>query len=377
MIAIPARLTVAQLIPALDSGGAERCVVDVAQAVVRAGHRSLVISAGGRLTEELVAGGSEHIARRIGRKSPFVLREAMWLRSFVQAEKIDLIDIHSRVPAWAAWLAFGMGQQKPRPALVTTVHGFNRPGFYSRIMTRGDVVIAVSDAVRTFLQTHYGEGTQDCVTVIPRGVNTEAFAWQRQVDSEWRERFFQEFPECRHRHLLTLPGRLTRGKGHRDLLRLVSRLQQRGHSVQGLCVGSGDGHSGYVRELQSMAGNLGIADRVSFTGVRNDLPEIYAASSLVLSLSTKPESFGLVVAEALSMGRPVVGYAHGGVAEQLRISYPQGAVQPGNLQQLEDRVSAILSGHTSPPTAPQTIGTAEMTGKTVAIYERLVGQRCL
>jgi glycosyltransferase involved in cell wall biosynthesis len=377
VIAIPARLTVAQLIPALDSGGAERCVVDVAQAVVRAGHRSLVISAGGRLMEELVAGGSEHIARRIGRKSPLVLREAMWLRSFVQAEKIDLIDIHSRVPAWAAWLAFGTGRQKPRPALVTTVHGFNRPGFYSRIMTRGDVVIAVSDAVRTFLQTHYGEGTQACVTVIPRGVNRGAFAWQMQVDSEWRERFFQEFPECRNRHLLTLPGRLTRGKGHGDLLRLVSRLQQRGHSVQGLCVGSGDGHSGYVRELQSMAGNLGIADRVSFTGVRNDLPEIYAASSLVLSLSTKPESFGLVVAEALSMGRPVVGYAHGGVAEQLRISYPQGAVQPGNLQQLEDTVTAILSGHTSPPTAPQTIGTVEMTEKTVAVYEQLVRQRCL
>lgn len=327
--------------------------------------------------EELVAGGSEHIARRIGRKSPLVLREAMWLRSFVQAEKIDLIDIHSRVPAWAAWLAFGTGRQKPRPALVTTVHGFNRPGFYSRIMTRGDVVIAVSDAVRTFLQTHYGEGTQACVTVIPRGVNRGAFAWQMQVDSEWRERFFQEFPECRNRHLLTLPGRLTRGKGHGDLLRLVSRLQQRGHSVQGLCVGSGDGHSGYVRELQSMARNLGIADRVSFTGVRNDLPEIYAASSLVLSLSTKPESFGLVVAEALSMGRPVVGYAHGGVAEQLRISYPQGAVQPGNLQQLEDTVTAILSGHTSPPTAPQTVGTAEMTEKTVAVYEQLVRQRCL
>jgi glycosyltransferase involved in cell wall biosynthesis len=126
-----------------------------------------------------------------------------------------------------------------------------------------------------------------------------------------------------------------------------------------------------------MAGNLGIADRVSFTGVRNDLPEIYAASSLVLSLSTKPESFGLVVAEALSMGRPVVGYAHGGVAEQLRISYPQGAVQPGNLQQLEDTVTAILSGHTSPPTAPQTVGTAEMTEKTVAVYEQLVRQRCL
>lgn len=374
-MAAKTRLTVAQLIPALDSGGAERCVVDVAQAVARAGHRSLVISAGGRLTEELVAGGSQHITRRIGRKSPLVLREASWLRSFVQSEKIDLIDIHSRVPAWAAWLAFGMSRGRPRPALITTVHGFNRPGRYSRIMTQGDVVIAVSDAVRTFLQTHYGGESRDRIRVIPRGINTETFAWQRQVDSEWRERFFQEFPECRERHLLTLPGRLTRGKGHVDLLRLVSQLLRRGHDVQGLCVGSSDSHGGYVHELQSIARDLGIADRISFTGVRSDLVEIYAASSVVLSLSTKPESFGLVVAEALSMGRPVVGYAHGGVAEQLRQSYPEGVVEPGHLQQLEDAVAAILSGRVSPPTAVQTIQTAEMTEKTVAIYEQLIRQR--
>ncbi len=376
VMATPSPLTVAQLIPALDSGGAERCVVDVAQAVVEAGHRSLVISAGGRLTSELKASGSEHLTRQIGRKSPMLLREALWLRSILTAERIDLLDVHSRVPAWVAWLALSSRAEQLRPALVTTVHGFNRPGIHSRIMTRGDVVIAVSESVRTFLQTHYAGLSSNRVTVIPRGVNRETFAPRTQVNSEWRERFFQQFPECRGRQVLTLAGRLSRGKGHGDLLHLLSRLNRRGQPVHGLCVGSLEGRGDYVRELQSMARNLGVADRVSFPGVRNDLPQIYAISSVVLSLSVKPESFGLVVAEALSMGRPVVGYAHGGVAEQLEVNYPEGVITPGDLQQLEDCVFAILAGRIGPPTASQIIQTSEMTGKTVAVYEQLVRRRC-
>ena len=69
-VAAPARsLTVVQLIPALQSGGAERSALEVARALVQAGHRSVVISAGGRLASQLEAEGSEHIALDIGRKS--------------------------------------------------------------------------------------------------------------------------------------------------------------------------------------------------------------------------------------------------------------------------------------------------------------------
>ncbi|EQD61461.1 hypothetical protein B1A_09697, partial [mine drainage metagenome] len=55
------RLTVVQLIPALDSGGAERSTLEIARALVAAGHRAVVISAGGRLVQRLEAEGGEHI----------------------------------------------------------------------------------------------------------------------------------------------------------------------------------------------------------------------------------------------------------------------------------------------------------------------------
>ena len=62
-------LTVVQLLPALESGGVERSTLEIADALVRAGHRAIVVSAGGRLVPQLLAGGAEHVELDIGRKS--------------------------------------------------------------------------------------------------------------------------------------------------------------------------------------------------------------------------------------------------------------------------------------------------------------------
>ena len=76
-IAVPVKLlTVVQLIPALHSGGAERSALEIARALVQAGHRSVVISAGGRLVEQLKAEGSEHVTLDIGRKSLGIVASA-------------------------------------------------------------------------------------------------------------------------------------------------------------------------------------------------------------------------------------------------------------------------------------------------------------
>ena len=63
------KLTILQVLPALDGGGVERGVLEIAEAVVKAGHRSLVVSAGGGMVHELVAGGTEHFQLPIAAKS--------------------------------------------------------------------------------------------------------------------------------------------------------------------------------------------------------------------------------------------------------------------------------------------------------------------
>ena len=110
------RLTVLQILPALESGGVERGTLEVAAALVAAGHRSIVVSSGGRLVDELVDGGSEHITLPVARKSPFTLLQVRPLRKILRDEQVDILHARSRVPAWVAWYALrGMtALQRPR-----------------------------------------------------------------------------------------------------------------------------------------------------------------------------------------------------------------------------------------------------------------------
>ncbi|MEY3456914.1 MAG: hypothetical protein RL215_71 [Planctomycetota bacterium] len=336
------RLTVLQIIPALEGGGAERCVLAVNNGLVLAGHRSLVASGGGRLVHSVVSAGGEHFELPVGSKSPQLLRSLPALRRLLGSAAVDVVDVHSRLPAWLVRLVFRTLRRQSRPALVMTVHGLNSPGPYSRVMLRGDAVVAVSGTVRSHLRAIDPRGDHRHVIVIPRGVDGSEFPRGWQAGDSWRRAFERQFPELCGRQLLTMPGRLVRSKGHADLLRLLAELFSEGRPVHGVIVGDTAGREHYAEELRELAKVLGVADRVTFTGFRSDMREIYSISAIVLSLSQKPESFGLTVAEAISLGIPVVGYAHGGVSELLREAFPAGAVEPGNLRELADRVRRIL-----------------------------------
>ena len=67
---------------------------------------------------------------------------------------------------------------------------------------------------------------------------------------------------------------------------------------------------------------------------------------MILSLSVQPESFGRTTLEALSIGKPVIGYDHGGVGEQLQLLLPEGAVPVGDWQRASELAKAWL---TNPP----------------------------
>ena len=84
------RLTVVQLLPALESGGVERSTLEIAGALVRAGHRAVVVSAGGRLVPTLQASGAEHVTLDIGRKSLLTLRHVPALRRLLADVGADI-----------------------------------------------------------------------------------------------------------------------------------------------------------------------------------------------------------------------------------------------------------------------------------------------
>jgi glycosyltransferase involved in cell wall biosynthesis len=365
-------LTVLQLLPTLESGGVERGTLEVAAALVAAGHRSIVISAGGRLVEALIGAGSEHITLPVGRKSLHALLQVRPLRRLLQTERVDILHARSRVPAWIAWLAWrGMAAER-RPRFITTVHGLYSVNRYSAIMTRGERVIAVSDTARRYILDNYPDVDPGKIVTIYRGVDSAEFPYGYKPSADWLEAWYEEYPFLKGRKVLTLPGRLTRLKGHRDFIGLVGVLARRGYNVHGLIVGHLDpARRAYVRELQQFIASTGVQERITFTGRRSDMRDIYAVSDIVLSLSSKPESFGRTVLEPLSLGIPVLGYDHGGVGEILAQLYPQGRCRAGDQAQLTEVVTRLLE-HAVPVQETACFSLREMTDRTIELYTTLV-----
>ncbi len=365
------KLTVLQLLPALESGGVERGTLEIAHALVERGHRALVISAGGRLVVPLTECGAEHFTWPIGKKSIKTLLLAGRLRKFLLQQKVDIIHARSRVPAWIAWLAWRGMDPSTRPRFVTTVHGMYGVNRYSRIMTQGERVIAVSNTVRGYILREYPDTLPWRIQVIHRGVDGEAYPHGWKPDPGWQQAFFAQFPNAAGKQLLTLPGRITRLKGHEDFIESIARLKRRGLSIHGIIVGgASSSKQRYLQKLRYRVRSMGLEADISFTGQRDDLKNILAISSLVLSLSTQPESFGRTTLEALRLGVPTAGYDHGGVGEILRTVYPAGLLPLDRLDETCQRIAQLLQ-HPEPVPAGDFFPLQAMLDQTVSLYEQL------
>ncbi|EWS77662.1 glycosyltransferase family 4 protein [Xylella taiwanensis] len=366
------RITVVQLLPTLCAGGVERSTLEIAAALVQAGHRAVVISAGGPLITPLVSSGAEHLTLDIGRKSLLTLRHVASLRRLFAELRPDIVHARSRLPAWLSWYALRGLVSCPRPRFITTVHGLNSPNPYSAIMTYGERVICVSQVVHDYVLRHYPRTDPQRLCTIPRGIDVGQFPRRPYPDRcarLWARKYVPYLDD--DMSLLLLPGRGTRLKGHGDALALLAALRSAGHNTCLWLPGAREsGRESYLGELEAQARRLGIADMVVFTPPTEHLVEAYAASDLVLQLSCKPEAFGRTVLEALAVGRPVLGWNHGGVGELLTQLQPDGAVAPFDADVLQTRAEMLL---THSPELPQVIPYTlqAMQSATLKVYDEL------
>ena len=372
------RLTVVQLLPALEAGGVERSTLEIAQALVRAGHRAIVVSNGGRLLARLEALGAEHVTLDIGRKSPLTFRHVPALRRLFREVDADIVHARSRLPAWLALFALrgmrGRTPPAPVPRFVTTAHGLNSPSRYSGVMTRGERVICVSGCVRDHLLRQYPRTDPRRLVVIPRGVDPRAFPRAPMPDRAARARVAAADPRLNgDGPLLLMPGRGTRLKGHADAIALLANLRASGIDARLWMPGAlQDGREAYLAEHKDLAQAAGVEDAVAITDTSDDIAGAYAASNLVLQLSRKPESFGRTVIEALSVGRPVLGWAHGGVGELLQALQPAGAVAPFDKAALASAACNLLAHPPVPAATMQAYRLDAMQEATLALYQSLV-----
>ena len=305
-------LRVLQVLPALEMGGVERGAIDVAIFLKQKGHFSVIASYGGRLVSHLRKNGIIHEYLPLHSKNPFTIwRNIRRLENLIRSQKIQLVHARSRAPAWSAYFA----AKKARVPFITTFHGAYAfkskiKKTYNSIMTKSIQIIAVSKFISKTIQDKYAVPPKK-ITTIHRGVDLEVFDPAKITQSRLEVIVSQmQLPD--DKFILLMPGRLTRLKGHAILLDALSRLDRKDF----ICLFVGSIHNKeYVKELEEQATNYNLRDRLYIIPECKDIAALYRLSTITISCSIYPESFGRVAAEAGALGCPVIAANHGGIPE--------------------------------------------------------------
>lgn len=387
------RPTILQIIPELDTGGAELSAVEIADAIVRAGGRALVLSEGGRLAPRISASGGEFVPFAAATKNPVRLLWNAWaIRRMIAEEGVDLVHARSRAPAWSALIA---ARRAGKP-FVTTYHGaYNErtrlKRAYNAIMAKGDTVIANSRYTKRLIEERYGTPPER-IRVIYRGVDGSTFD-PAIISDERKAALRARWKAAPGTRIILQPARLTNWKGQSTVIEAARLLEAQGRLGASLVVLAGDaqGRDAYRQRLEAEIAAAGLEGKVILPGHVDDIPAALALAHLAVVASIEPEAFGRVATEAQAMECPVIATDIGAPPETVAAAPNVGAeertgwlVPPGDSARLAEAMSEALS---LAPEARQALGSRararalthfgldQMRIQTLEVYDRLLGTR--
>ena len=332
---------VMQVLPAMETGGAEQGCLDIHKELVRAGAKSIVVCNGGPRIHEIQRAGGHYIQLPVESKNPLQIRKnTKHLQDIIRQFSVDIVHARSRAPAWSCLSACRAEKTK----FVTTCHAPYNAGNalkrrYNSVMAMGDRVIAISEYVAQYLRDNHNV-PDSALRVIHRGIPVENYhptsvSPERmiQLSKAWR------LPE--EASIILLPGRLTRWKGQHILIRAMARIEN--PNAFAVILGADQGRQKYRRELESLIAEHDLQDRIRLVDHCNDMPAAYMLSTLVVSASTDPEGFGRVPVEAMAMGRIAIATDHGAARETVVSGETGWLVPPDNVTSLAKTIDKSLS----------------------------------
>jgi glycosyltransferase involved in cell wall biosynthesis len=343
------------------SGGTGAYVYYLSHSLQKLGHNVHVVARHTEDTEDTVEGIKVHYIKGTGNA---LTRYWSFARS--ASKKMEELDkqigldiIHANLPLVPS---FAIPQDSAK-ALVCAVHStwkgeaivtkrdnpkelnpnekmmlrFNRVlrRYETQLMNRSDALIAVSKYTVDELTDLYGI-KEEKIHVIYNGVDINKFK-PRPDRTELRREFGLE----QEKKIVLFVGRLYHRKGLETLLRSIPPVLQQFSDVTFAI--SGTGFKKKEESLRDLAKELDIEDTVKFLGYVPDekLPHLYAASDIFV-LPAIYENFPFAILEAQATALPVISTKVGGIPEFLVDNENGFLIDPGDQEQLTQRVLALL-----------------------------------
>ncbi len=313
---------------------------------------------------------------------PRDLKALIALYQLIRRERPHIVHTHAAKPGVLGRLAARLAGV---PIVVHTFHGHILHGYYGPLISQllrwmerwlagiSDRIIAVSEQVKQDL-VRYRVAVAGKICVIPLGFDLRPFLHSGQH----RGALMQELGLTNGTRLVGIVGRIFPIKNHRLFLEAAARVAVEEPHARFVVVGDGV----LRHEMEACAQSLGIADRVTFTGWRRDLPRVYPDLD-VLVVSSLNEGTPVSAIEAMASGCPVVATRVGGLPDliddgktgHLVPSEDVAALANGILRVLRDRVAAQAIAQAAREHVSQRFRSSRLLCDMERLYDELLAEK--
>ena len=318
-------------------GGLELHMTNLCEELRDRGHE--VIPAcypGSRIDQRLRGLGFEPIPLRI--RSYLHPLQIYKLAKTIRKSGIDLIHSDYSKDLWTIIPAMKLSAD--RPVVLIKHIGTQKPKrdwFHRWIYRNVSHVIAISTVIKdNIIATHPID--QSRVSVLHNGVSLEKFN-QQNVD---RAAVRVEFKIAPDEVVIGIVGRLQVAKGYLEFLKMAAAISPEFPNTKFMIVGEAThGRQAEADMILNQIDELGLREKVIYTGYRDDVPSLLAAMDMFV-FPSRAEAFGLVLIEAMAMQLPVVACRSDGVLD-IVLDHETGLLfTPKNVDELIGAVSDLL-----------------------------------
>lgn len=263
----------------------------------------------------------------------YVARICLFIR------KYNIHVVHANNSVYVA-----MAARLMRRACIWHFHGVitEPPTLFERIVsTAVKQYVSISNFV-TLSAISYGYPAHK-ITTLHNPVADHLFC-SNELDVEIRYKMRLALEVGNKQCLFAIFGRVIRWKGQKELIRAFAAIKDK---IDAKIVVVGDATEGfdrsYIEEIKVFVAEAGLSEKVVFLGFTRDIRPIYLAADVVVHASIEPEPFGLVIIEAMAMGKPVIASNLGAPAELVEDGVDGYLISSRNTQALGECMTRLAS----------------------------------
>ena len=330
----PSQIKVLHLITSLEVGGAQHGLLLGLPRFDSAKYHHVICSLTDQMQmkDQFQEAGIE--VKSAGLKNKTDMAALFRLRSIIMESRPDILHtylLHSNV------LGRIVGRLCGVPIIISSERTIGQVKRWGQLLTKltnplTNAVEVNSQTGATIIQETLGVPSEK-IQLVRSGIDLDAYSKQSN-ESEIRN----ELNLNSHQHLVLYVGRLREVKGVEYGIKAFKLVTTEHPNLHLAIAGEGKQHRG----LQNLVNELGINNQVTFLGVRNDLPDLFAAANSVL-IPSLTEGFPRVAIEAMSAGKPIVATNVGGTPEAIIDGKTGLLVPPKDIQAMASALLKLIN----------------------------------